>query len=129
MELAKFLEFLRANKRLVITVSLAAFAICWAQSCRPGAGTGRSQILTLVPGMSNFHVTVTRPVRMPQSVWPAPSLVPPPPPAPGPKANAMLSLHAEVPAGETNSPSGPYSPFGRLLQCVLVNSFDSGLPD
>lgn len=133
MDLTKFIQFLRTNLRFVITLSLIAMAVAFASSCRDlrGSKTNGSNILaSFSPGISNLHFISNRNVRMPLPQYPNPAassqLVRP---SHQPRPQTLLSIHVGQPNPAEAPPVGPFSPYGRLLECVLVNAIDSGIPD
>ena len=123
MDFSKFIEFLRAKPQLVVTVGLIGLALFMAQSCRSSSTSAKgSGVLATYPtAITNVHLAIDRPVRTPIPTQLQSSRLQ------GPKPNVILSVH--VGNAEEPRPAGPYAPYGRLLQCQLVNSVESGLAD
>ncbi len=123
MDFSKFIDFLRAKPQLVITVGLIGLALFMAQSCRSSSDSakGSGVLATFPAAQTNVHMAVDRQVRTPLPTQLQSSRLQ------GPRPNVILSVH--VGTAEEPRPAGPYAPYGRLLQCQLVNSVESGLAD
>jgi len=122
---ARLLDFLHTRVGQVSAIlSLVVLGLGLAPSCRSTqSASSRSQPTALPAASSNAHLTVTRPIL---------PVVPVPIKREGLSATnrrpIIYSVHVELPA-QTNASMADHVPFGRLLQCQLVNTLESLTPN
>lgn len=117
--LSRIVDFLRTRRGMVFAaIGGVLLLMAFAPSCRSTKRPASSLVPAPATSSSNLHISIVRPT--------TPITASPPKPEASSRTNwipPFYSVHVELPSA-TNAAA----PFGRLLQCQLVNTLESLAP-
>jgi hypothetical protein len=123
--LDRLTELLHTRWALVL-VAIGGISILLglASSCNSSKRPTKSQVPATASVGSNYHVTVSRP-----SIPIAPTPIRSDSASRTNRPPILYSVHVEVPGDGNPPPALDAAPFGRFLQCQLVNTLESLAPN